>query len=316
MKIPKKPIAIIGILVVFGIFSVYEVERNCNPYPFSHRCEKYKKLIEYFGKYNPLDYEKVLNSDCMCVVGGKPATWDQLEKKEAYYVNSSKVIDICSKKLGVPVYDYYQDDVDGIGHVAQKVNCDAYSMDIDLGKPVIYLYPQIKQNVDVQLNFDGQLTSIYPNFYPKFNGWKVTANPDGRIIDSKDGNEYSYLFWEGLSSKINPTFDEGFLVEDINVEEFLRSKLSHLGLTPKEYNEFIVYWMPKMRQNKYNIVKFLGSEYTDHAKLTINPKPDSILRVYMVYKSVDKPISIKEQNFEKFDRKGFSVVEWGGSEVK
>jgi hypothetical protein len=31
----------------------------------------------------------------------------------------------------------------------------------------------------------------------------------------------------------------------------------------------------------------------------------------MVMKALDKKIEIKEQKLEKFERKGFSVVEWG-----
>ena len=89
-----------------------------------------------------------------------------------------------------------------------------------------------------------------------------------------------------------------------------------MGLTPKEYNEFIVYWFPKMQGNAYNLIHFAGKEYTDNALLTITPKPDSMLRVFMVFKPLEKPVEIKEQKLEHFERKGFSVIEWGGSEIK
>ena len=92
-------------------------------------------------------------------------------------------------------------------------------------------------------------------------------------------------------------------------------KLSYLGLTSKEYNEFIVYWAPKMSENPYNLITFQGKEYTDHSKLTISPEPDSMLRVFMVYQPLDNYIKIPEQKLSPWKRQGFSVVEWGGTEV-
>ena len=89
-----------------------------------------------------------------------------------------------------------------------------------------------------------------------------------------------------------------------------------MGLTPREYNEFIVYWFPKMQNNKYNLIHFADKTYTDTAPLKITPKPDSILRVFMVYKPLNKPISIKKQKIKPFKRKWFTVIEWGGSELK
>ena len=74
--------------------------------------------------------------------------------------------------------------------------------------------------------------------------------------------------------------------------------------------------MSILQENKYNLIYFAGDEYNDYAKLNISPKPDSILRVMMVYKPLDKPIEIKEQNLEKFNREGFTVVEWGGTEIE
>ncbi|MCX6713336.1 MAG: hypothetical protein NTY66_03975, partial [Candidatus Vogelbacteria bacterium] len=98
--------------------------------------------------------------------------------------------------------------------------------------------------------------------------------------------------------------------------EFLHDSLIKMGLTPKEYNEFIVFWYPKMQKNAYNLIHFAGDEYTDNARLEITPKPDSIQRVFMVWKGLDNPISVKPQEIKPFTRKGFSVVEWGGEEVK
>ena len=47
--------------------------------------------------------------------------------------------------------------------------------------------------------------------------------------------------------------------------------------------------------------------------MEITPVPDSILRVHMVFKRIEEPVEIREQTLKPFTRKGFTVVEWGGS---
>lgn len=178
-------------------------------------------------------------------------------------------------------------------------------------KPVIYLYPEQKTAVSVSLDYAGTLTATYPAYE---NGWHVTAEPDGTLYDEA-GNEYSYLFWEG---ELKPDYDfsKGFCVAGADTADFLRETLAEIGLTPKEYNEFIVYWLPKMQENPYNLISFQSERYTDIAKLDIDPTPDSVLRVFMAWKPLSKPQTIEPQTFTPFARDGFTVVEWGGCEVK
>ena len=180
-------------------------------------------------------------------------------------------------------------------------------------KPVLYLYPEKQTEIDVKI----KLNNVYFSCtYPEYSdGWSVVASPDGTLINKADGKEYSYLYWE-LKGKQDYSFDKGFVVKGSETAEFLQEKLSQIGLTPREYNEFIVYWLPKMQKNAYNLISFQGKEYTDSCQLDINPKPDSVLRVFMAYKSVDRYFEIEEQEFEPFERKGFTVVEWGGAEAR
>lgn len=179
-------------------------------------------------------------------------------------------------------------------------------------KPVIYLYPEKATEVSVKLDYNGDFTCTYPEYN---HGWHVVASPDGSLINKADDQEYSYLFWEGKSD-IEYDFSKGFVVKGGDTKEFLQEKLSYMGLTPKEYNEFIVYWLPLMKDNPYNLISFQNQTYIDNAKLTITPNPDSILRVFMAYKPLNKEIEIEEQKLEPFVRSGFTVVEWGGSEIK
>ena len=178
-------------------------------------------------------------------------------------------------------------------------------------KPVIYLYPEQETAVSVSLDYAGTLTATYPAYE---DGWHVTAEPGGTLYDGA-GNEYSYLFWEG-ENKTDYDFSKGFCVAGADTADFLRETLSEIGLTPKEYNEFIVYWLPKMQGNAYNLISFQSTAYTDTAKLDIDPTPDSVLRVFMAWKPLSRPQIIEPQTFAPFARDGFAVVEWGGCEVK
>lgn len=179
-------------------------------------------------------------------------------------------------------------------------------------KPVVYLYPDREMQVEVKLDYEGDLLLSYPEYRE---GWRVKARPDGTLISSDDGREYSYLFWEGEDDH-RYEMSRGFVVKGEDTAEFLREKLSLLGLTPREYNEFIVYWLPRMKENAYNLICFQGEEYTKRAKLSIEPSPDSMLRVFMVYQPLDAPISVEEQELRSFERRGFSVIEWGGKEQR
>lgn len=181
-------------------------------------------------------------------------------------------------------------------------------------KPVIYLYPEQEQNIDVKLNPPDNLTVSFPEYK---NGWQVTAYPDGKIINIDDGKEYSYLFWEGIDKTATYDLSSGFIVKGSETVEFLQDKLTKLGLTPKEYNEFIVYWLPQMQNNEYNLIHFATKEeYNDKTILDISPKPDSMLRVLMIFKKINNKININPQEIKPFHRNGFVVVEWGGTEIK
>lgn len=175
-------------------------------------------------------------------------------------------------------------------------------------KPIIYLYPEQKQEVKVELEVEWKLIADYPRYDEEIKGWEITAYPDSTIIE--DEKEYSYLFWEAEFENNDWDLSSWFIVEWKDAREFLQEKLSYIWLTPKEYNEFIVYWYPKMMNNKYNLVYFAWLDYTSKAPLNITPEPDSVLRVFTVIKPLKEKIEIQEQVLERFDRKWFSVVEW------
>ena len=180
-----------------------------------------------------------------------------------------------------------------------------------MAKPVIYLYPETPTDVCVEVSFaSGGFTCTYPDYG---DGWRVRAQPDGTLTNYADGREYSYLYWEGAGD-VDYDMDQGFVVRGEDTAAFLQEKLAFMGLMPREYNEFIVYWLPLMHENPYNLVTFQTTAYTDHVQLQIDPKPDSLLRVYMVFQPLETYRLVAPQELVSFEREGFTVVEWGGIE--
>ena len=190
----------------------------------------------------------------------------------------------------------------GLTACVQQEECSA--------KPVIYLYPEQETTVSVSLDYTGTLTATYPAYE---DGWRVTAEPDGTLYD-ENGDEYSYLFWEG-ENNTDYDFSKGFCVAGADTADFLREKLAEIGLTPREYNEFIVYWLPQMQENPYNLIAFQSDCYTQVAQLDISPAPDTLLRVFMAWKPLEEKVDIPAQTLTAPARDGFTAVEWGGSRI-
>ncbi len=178
-------------------------------------------------------------------------------------------------------------------------------------KPVIYLYPEKETEVSVALSLNGELTCTYPLYD---NGWTVLAEPDGTLTD-KRGQKYNYLYWEG-ETEADYDFSKGFCVKGEDTAEFLEKSLAALGLNRREANEFIVYWLPLMESNPYNIISFQGDAYTEAAKLTITPEPDTLIRVFMTWKKSESFVEIPAQTLAAPERQGFTAIEWGGTEIR
>lgn len=178
-------------------------------------------------------------------------------------------------------------------------------------KPVLYLYPETVTEVTVKLRYCGELTCTYPAYE---DSWRVTAHPDGTLT-GENGMEYNYLYWEGSPTSGWP-MEEGFCIPGGDTAAFLEDALEKLGLTRREANEFIVYWLPLMEDNAWNLICFQQEAYQDAAKLHISPAPDTLIRIFMTWKPLDAPVEIPPQSLTAPARAGFTAVEWGGSELR
>ncbi len=179
----------------------------------------------------------------------------------------------------------------------------------ECGKPVIYLYPEKPTTVRVKIEPKGGMSFSEP----VYNGeWVVHADPQGNLIEVSSEKTYPYLFWEGRGGIYQqPT--RGFVVAQQDVHSFLIEKLSQLGLNTKEAGDFMEFWEPRMQGAPWYFVTFMGNSVMNElAPLTIFPKPDTVIRILMDFTPLQKPIEVQGFTIHTPQRKGFTVVEWGG----
>ena len=181
-------------------------------------------------------------------------------------------------------------------------------------KPIIYLYPEQEQLVEVKLLKEQNITVSYPKYN---NSWQVIAKPNGDLKDIKTNRNLYGLYYEAKNNESKINLEEGFCIKRENIVSFLEEKLSILGLNEQEANEFIIYWLPRLEKNEYNYIRFASiSEINKIMPLEVSPQPDTIIRVLMEFKGLNKEIKVKEQELSKVNRNGFVLVEWGGTELK
>lgn len=183
----------------------------------------------------------------------------------------------------------------------------------DEKKPIIYIYPEKEMELTVKLGMKDNITCSYPKYR---DGWNVIAYPDGTLIDKENNKKLYALYWEGKREKEIP-MNDGFIVKNEDSAKFLEEKLAILGLNEKESEEFIIYWLPKLESNKYNLIRFeTMEEIEQNMPIEISQEPDTLIRVWMQFKGLETSIEIPEQHLETNSRDGFTVVEWGGTEIK
>lgn len=230
-------------------------------------------------------------------------------KKNRHFVQlTADTISIDNK-----VYALSKTDLQRFVKLYKALGCKEESAQL-YAKPVIYLYPKQEQNIVVKLRYDGRLVNTVPRYEPD-GGWNVTAYPDGKIMDRTDGKTYDSLFWNGISAFSGWDLSKGYVVAGGSTASFLKKTLLQMGLTQKESEQFIAYWAPRMNVSKYNLITFQTAVYEQISQLDITPKPDSVLRVFMAYRPLKKPVEIQQPVITPFQRRGFTVVEWGGTRL-
>lgn len=245
-----------------------------------------------------------------------------LNKKESYYCDIDGHYSLKAHKNDVLVY--FKNGFESKKIVANEqsiIDVVLYPIKesklggMTIKKPVIYLYPTEKTDIKLTLDFKGKLQTTYPKYV---DNWEVTAYPNGQIFDKKSQRFYNSLFWDGMLDfpKEHYNYQTGFVIPKNKLTSFLIEKLEFIGLNTSETNDFIQYWLPFLEKNELNFIHFyVNSEYEIISKNTVDPKPETSIRLFMEFYGIEISMNIPEQKLIKTERKGFTLVEWGGSEL-
>jgi len=203
------------------------------------------------------------------------------------------------------------------------------------GKPVVYLYPP--RDTDVTVRLPGQ-TSIVRSVPVYEDRWHVHADPWGNLSDlsparscaSIDGtypglayapaacreNRYPYLYWSGtIKGVAYPKASGGWAVSRDELPAFLAKRIRDAGLNEKEATDMAAYWTPVLlaKNAPYYRISFLQTrELNAFAPMTITPRPDTVIRLFLDWEPLTGSVRIEPQDLQAPQRNGFTVVEWGG----
>ena len=218
-------------------------------------------------------------------------------------------------------------------------------------KPVILFYPPsgtTLSNVTVSLKLDKGLafTAVYPKpqkIEGTFIMWKVSRiEPDGTLtLEDDTRTKCAYLFWEFTGNPQSTAIDASTFFEDpsstmltegARVAEFLARLLDALGLTPRERDDMVTYWLHSVQGTMYLLVRVAKqSELCSWARLGVRVEDASVKtsvhRVYILLHPCKKvgeevaakmlrepciPSNIRDEFPIVRGPSGLTVVEWGG----
>lgn len=178
-------------------------------------------------------------------------------------------------------------------------------------KPAIYLYPTKTEHIHVAVNTIGRMLVSTPT-YP-LGGWDVVADTNSTIMENNQ--TYHYLYYEAAipDSALPSSDNTGYVIAYDNLKTFFSNEMPKLGLRENESQAFSDYWRKALpRANYYKISLVPQTTLDSIAPLSINPSPDSVIRVSLNFQPLDQSVPIQNPQLPAVSRHGFSVVEWGG----
>lgn len=203
----------------------------------------------------------------------------------------------------------------GVCSQVTVVDFDKTSPMVAVRKPVIYVYPEARTRVRVEVDIDGEFVAVYPAM--RDGGWTVMAEPSGDLVDEATGRRHRYLFWDGLSGAFDGIDDSrAHLVKGEDAAGFLEEACERFAFNNYECGDFMTYWLPELRKNKFNVVEFVEERrYEKVARMTVVPRADTVVRAFMLFRGSDVPVAVGEPELPRRERRGFTVVEWGGADL-
>jgi hypothetical protein len=234
------------------------------------------------------------------------------------------------ERKGFPTFYCENYPIESQQHIKMKIFIEKYPQHKELPaaeKPVIYCYSDNSQHFDLTIITKGKLTFAYPSLNAN-QTWSMNLE-NNELTDAKSKEKYPYLFWE--SEQENVYFmRENFKQDKIEIDasivskskvvSFLDSTLTVLGFNSQEKTDFITYWGPRMQKSNFYLIQFMqNNECEQIASYEINPKPDHLNRLYMLFmgnETNEFPYSARQQKLKPLERNGFYMVDWGGIELK
>jgi hypothetical protein len=198
--------------------------------------------------------------------------------------------------------EYYEISVDGFKN-NNTIETYYYSYE---AKPNIYLYPETETDLSVKLDLvkGGEIVVSIPDYG---DGWNVRVAPDG-IIDDK----YEFLFYESFTPDLYQ-YSAGWTVDAREFEKFFTENLKEYGFQGREINDFIDWWIPRFdKTGCFYVHPQLDDIISKTIQLNISQTPDSVQRLfYVIRKAPGCDAEIQDVAIKPFERKGFTVMEWG-----
>lgn len=279
----------------------------------------YKTTSQGCGSANGFVVGKGIESNQLTKIGTGPNNQTLYELPEnsvlfnAYYQTYGSGTDLQSSSLQNLSADQFQNDhavfvaKNALGEYVVYQRSDMFTGG-GCGEPVIYLYPQVPSEINVQV---GATVSVSKPQYAA-NGWQnVFALPTGKLI--YNGQPYNSLVWEGIGEGSYPLITSGTIVPRSDAVTTIKKQLMEQGLTTSEVSDFLSYWQPKLPKTPYIRLTWLTTDQMNHlAPLQITPKPATVIRTFLDFQGLDHPMQITPQTFSTPKRQGFTVVEWGG----
>lgn len=196
------------------------------------------------------------------------------------------------------------------GHVGADQSPDGTWCD---SKPVIYLYPSQPLKVSVLLNLPGTVTESIPS-YPQ-DGWQnVMAYPNRQLV--YQGKKYQELYYESAINRVITPPTRGIVASKSEYKDTLLTFGSKLGLNNNERKEFVSYWLNRLTTINSPYMFFSYFSPMDKQKIDgvqVMPEPDTRIEFIMYFKPLMSKKEVLPPVFLPIpQRKGFTMVEWGG----
>ena len=314
---------LLGLLVSFSTGIIAQQKLNYQIIERQTNAPVPEDSLLIFGK---VIYDKTPAKDNF----GKIST---LNFKTAIVVQRSGNFEIMIHKSTKGIYFYQQgyrevvinfNEIAWFNQLELNITGETYFSEILIEKPVIYCYSPEPVKTEIYLNPKGDLTFTYPAYHQK---WEIQTTENEQIQDLNTGKTHPYLFWEAQQNKLDfiksnqSSGINGFIIQTDTVIPFLEHQLSQLGLNDKEATDFITYWGPRLMQQNYALIQFIVNDDYNSVFGTIefSQQPDCLQRVGMLFSNLEQVpqnFKITPQTFEPIQRKGFTVIEWGGAEIK